>query len=230
MTTSQSPDFHLNRPGVLIAALPAVLGFVPEKSLVLVTVDRGEMGCVMRVDLSDELVRLAGARRRRGRGGEARFGDRSRDRRGRGQLPDVQRRIPRTGRPADDGAGRSRDRTARRARRRPGGRGRALALRRRLRQRRHRRRPVGVAAGRGRGPGRPPALRPACRAARGDRRDRSRPHRRARRGHRGFANQTRRSARTTPRAPTSKRPSPRPRGWPMPPNSATTNWPGWRGR
>src|SRR6188472_1136946 len=55
MTTSQPPDFHLNRPGVLIAALPAVLGFVPEKSLVLATVDRGEMGCVMRVDLSDEL-------------------------------------------------------------------------------------------------------------------------------------------------------------------------------
>jgi hypothetical protein len=56
MTTKQPRDFHLNRPGVLIAALPAVLGFVPEKSLVLVTVDRGEMGCVMRVDLSDELV------------------------------------------------------------------------------------------------------------------------------------------------------------------------------
>ena len=56
MTTSQPPDFHLNRPGVLIAALPAVLGFVPEKSLVLVTVDCGEMGCVMRVDLSDELL------------------------------------------------------------------------------------------------------------------------------------------------------------------------------
>jgi hypothetical protein len=54
--TSQSSDFQLNRPGVLIAALPAVLGFVPEKSLVLVTVDRGEMGCVMRVDLSDELT------------------------------------------------------------------------------------------------------------------------------------------------------------------------------
>ena len=33
-----------------------MLGFVPEKSLVLVTVDRGELGCVMRVDLSDELV------------------------------------------------------------------------------------------------------------------------------------------------------------------------------
>ena len=55
MTTSQPHDFHLNRPGVLIAALPAVLGFVPENSLVLVTADRGEMGCVMRVDLSDEL-------------------------------------------------------------------------------------------------------------------------------------------------------------------------------
>jgi hypothetical protein len=54
--TSQPPDFHLNRPGVLIAALPAVLGFVPEKSLVLVTVVRGEMGCVMRVDLSDEVA------------------------------------------------------------------------------------------------------------------------------------------------------------------------------
>lgn len=55
MTTSPSPDFHLNRPAVLIAALPAVLGFVPQKSLVLVTVDRGAMGCVMRVDLDDEL-------------------------------------------------------------------------------------------------------------------------------------------------------------------------------
>ena len=43
MTTSQS-DFQLNRPGALIAALPAVLGFVPEKSLVLVTIDRGEIG------------------------------------------------------------------------------------------------------------------------------------------------------------------------------------------
>ncbi len=54
MTTSQF-DFQLNRPGALIAALPAVLGFVPVKSLVLVTIDRGELGCVMRVDLSPEL-------------------------------------------------------------------------------------------------------------------------------------------------------------------------------
>lgn len=40
----------------MIAALPAVLGFVPEKSLVLVTIDRGELGCVMRVDLSAALI------------------------------------------------------------------------------------------------------------------------------------------------------------------------------
>jgi len=59
MTTSQS-DFQLNRPGALIAALPAVLGFVPEKSLVLVIVDRSEMGCVMRVDLSPELYDSVG--------------------------------------------------------------------------------------------------------------------------------------------------------------------------
>jgi hypothetical protein len=54
MTTE--PDFMLNRPGALIAAVPAVLGFVPEKSLVLVTVDRGELGAVLRVDLSPRLA------------------------------------------------------------------------------------------------------------------------------------------------------------------------------
>ncbi len=59
MTTSQF-DFQLNRPGALIAALPAVLGFVPVKSLVLVTIDRGELGCVMRVDLSPELTDSVG--------------------------------------------------------------------------------------------------------------------------------------------------------------------------
>jgi len=59
MTTSNS-DFHLNRPGTLIAALPAVLGFVPENSLVLITIDGGEMGCVMRVDLSPELYESTG--------------------------------------------------------------------------------------------------------------------------------------------------------------------------
>lgn len=55
MTNPRTPDFHLNRPASLIAALPAVLGFVPQKSLVLVTLDRGELGCVMRVDLSADL-------------------------------------------------------------------------------------------------------------------------------------------------------------------------------
>jgi hypothetical protein len=54
MTTHQ-PDYRLNRPGALIAALPAVLGFVPENSLVLVSLDGGELGAVMRVDLSEEL-------------------------------------------------------------------------------------------------------------------------------------------------------------------------------
>lgn len=54
--TTQHADLPLNRPGALIAAIPAVLGFVPEKSLVLVTVDRGELGTVMRVDLSPRLV------------------------------------------------------------------------------------------------------------------------------------------------------------------------------
>ena len=56
-------DFVLNRPGALIAALPAVLGFVPEKSLVLVSIQDGHIGAVMRVDLcaalDDELERLA---------------------------------------------------------------------------------------------------------------------------------------------------------------------------
>lgn len=55
MTTKQ-PEFTLNRPGALIAALPAILGFVPEKSLVLVSVDGGELGSVLRVDLSGELA------------------------------------------------------------------------------------------------------------------------------------------------------------------------------
>ena len=127
MTTSQS-DFQLNRPGALIAALPAVLGFVPEKSLVLVTVDRGEMGCVMRVDLSPELFGLRRPRRRGRRGGSPGRRDRGRRRRrGRG-LPVVQRRIPRAGRDIERTPRRARDRAARLPRRRQGRRGRTLAL------------------------------------------------------------------------------------------------------
>jgi hypothetical protein len=55
MTTSHTPGFELDRPGTLIAAVPAVLGFVPEMSLVLMTMDRGDLGCVLRIDLSDDM-------------------------------------------------------------------------------------------------------------------------------------------------------------------------------
>jgi hypothetical protein len=54
--TKHRPDFELNRPAAVIAALPAVLGFVPEKSLVLISIDDNELGAVMRVDLSDALA------------------------------------------------------------------------------------------------------------------------------------------------------------------------------
>lgn len=54
--TTHREDFELSRPGALIAALPAVLGFVPENSLILVSLGDGVLGSVMRVDLSDELV------------------------------------------------------------------------------------------------------------------------------------------------------------------------------
>jgi uncharacterized protein DUF4192 len=60
MTTFRNADFHINGPGTLIAALPAVLGFVPEKSLVLITFDGGEMGCVMRIDLSVDVFDAVG--------------------------------------------------------------------------------------------------------------------------------------------------------------------------
>lgn len=53
--THNRRDFVLDRPGALIAALPAVLGFVPEKSLVLVSIQRGSLGAVMRADLADVL-------------------------------------------------------------------------------------------------------------------------------------------------------------------------------
>ncbi len=59
MTTDHA-DFELNRPGALIAALPAVLGFVPENSLVLVSLGGGELGSVMRVDLSEKLAERIG--------------------------------------------------------------------------------------------------------------------------------------------------------------------------
>ena len=54
--TTHREEFELSRPGALIAALPAVLGFVPENSLILVSLGDGKLGSVMRVDLSEELV------------------------------------------------------------------------------------------------------------------------------------------------------------------------------
>jgi hypothetical protein len=57
MTTHLS-DF--DRPGALIAALPAVLGFVPERSLIVVSIDGGELGSVVRVDLSTGLIERVG--------------------------------------------------------------------------------------------------------------------------------------------------------------------------
>lgn len=53
------PNFE--SPGALIAGLPAIFGFVPAKSLVLVTLDDdGRVGATMRIDLDDELYeRLA---------------------------------------------------------------------------------------------------------------------------------------------------------------------------
>lgn len=64
MPTPHRPNSPLDRPGVLIAALPAVLGFLPENSLVLVTAAQGEMGAVLRADLAgaeygDSLSHLA---------------------------------------------------------------------------------------------------------------------------------------------------------------------------
>ncbi|MFM8599873.1 MAG: DUF4192 domain-containing protein [Mycobacterium sp.] len=50
--TTHPPEPRLTRPGALIAALPAVLGFVPEKSLVVVSLERGLMGAVLRADLT----------------------------------------------------------------------------------------------------------------------------------------------------------------------------------
>lgn len=54
MTSTHRPEFALDCPGTLIAALPAVLGFVPVNSLVLVTAADGELGAVLRADLFDE--------------------------------------------------------------------------------------------------------------------------------------------------------------------------------
>ncbi|MCV7193499.1 DUF4192 domain-containing protein [Mycolicibacterium brumae] len=45
----------ITNPGQLIAAIPAVLGFTPENSLVLVTREGKDLGAFMRVDLDDQV-------------------------------------------------------------------------------------------------------------------------------------------------------------------------------
>ena len=49
----------LDCPGALIAAVPAVLGFVPVRSLVVVTAADGEIGAVLRSDLHEAPERVA---------------------------------------------------------------------------------------------------------------------------------------------------------------------------
>ncbi|MGH3723622.1 MAG: DUF4192 domain-containing protein [Mycobacterium sp.] len=51
--TPGCPDFRLNRPAALIAALPAMLGFIPERSLVVVTLAEGLVEAILRRDLGD---------------------------------------------------------------------------------------------------------------------------------------------------------------------------------
>jgi hypothetical protein len=59
MTSFDAHDYLLDSPGKLIAALPAVLGFVPEYSVILVTIARGELACAMRADLGDDALAAA---------------------------------------------------------------------------------------------------------------------------------------------------------------------------
>lgn len=47
---------NLNKPGELIAALPGVLGFVPERSLAVVAMKDKLLHCVVRVDTADVLA------------------------------------------------------------------------------------------------------------------------------------------------------------------------------
>ena len=54
--THHRSAFSLNRPGALIAALPAVLGFVPADSLVVASIEDGHLGAVMRADLERALA------------------------------------------------------------------------------------------------------------------------------------------------------------------------------
>lgn len=49
-------QISFDNPGGLLASLPAVLGFVPEKSLILVSLEQNRLGAVLRVDLSENPI------------------------------------------------------------------------------------------------------------------------------------------------------------------------------
>ena len=46
-------QISFDNPGGLLASLPSVLGFVPEKSLIVVSLEKNHLGAVLRVDLSE---------------------------------------------------------------------------------------------------------------------------------------------------------------------------------
>jgi len=52
-------EISVASPSALLAAIPAVLGFVAEKSLIVVTLERNRMHAVLRVDLADDLLASA---------------------------------------------------------------------------------------------------------------------------------------------------------------------------
>lgn len=49
-------QIRLDNPGDTIAAIPAVLGFVPQSSLVIVSLEQNRIGAVLRVDLADDPI------------------------------------------------------------------------------------------------------------------------------------------------------------------------------
>ncbi len=106
--TTHHPEFRFIRPGALIAALPAVLGFVPEKSLVLVALEEGRHGrgdagrSVRRSDRQPRPARRTAATS----GADTRGGGDRRCRRC--AVPDVQRRASPAVRRPDRGTGRPR--------------------------------------------------------------------------------------------------------------------------
>ena len=49
-------QIRFDNPGAVLGALPAVLGFVPEKSLIVVSLEQNRLGAVLRLDLSENPI------------------------------------------------------------------------------------------------------------------------------------------------------------------------------